>query len=254
MKTLLKIILGLVVLLIVALVAGYFFLGTIVKSGVEKVGPRVTKTDVKLKGATLSVFSGSGELKGFVIGNPEGYKSPSAIQVGSVAVNVKPGSVMSDKVVVHSIRMESPEITFEGTLGGNNLGKLLDNIKGSSESDKQTTSKDQKSSAKKLQVDDFLLTGAKVHVSTSLLGGGAATLSIPDIHMTNLGEGKDGITAAELGEKVFAQIFQSTIAAVTAQVGNLGKGATDLIKGAGTNTAPALEKATKGIGDLFKKK
>src|SRR3954465_686762 len=107
MKTLLKIVVGLVVLLILALIAGYMFLGTIVKSGVEKVGPKVTKTDVKLKGATLSVFSGSGELKGFAVGNPEGYKSPTAIQVGSVSVNVEPRSVMSDKVIVHAIKMEA---------------------------------------------------------------------------------------------------------------------------------------------------
>jgi len=254
MKTLLKIIVGLVLLLIVALVAGYFFLGTIVKAGVEKVGPRVTKTDVKLNSAALSVFSGSGELKGFVVANPQGYKSPSAIQVGSVAVNVQPGSVMSDKVVVHSIKMIAPEITFEGDLTGNNLSKLLDNIKGSSEADKQTPNKDQKSSAKKLQVDDFLLTGAKVHVATSFLGGGQATLTLPEIHLTNLGQGTDGITAAELSERVFTEIFHKTLEAVTSGVGNLGKGATDLIKGAGTNTAPALEKATKGIGDLFKKK
>lgn len=73
--------------------------------------------------------------------------------------------------------------------------------------------------------------------------------------MTNLGQGTDGITAAELSEKVFSEITQKTIAAVTAEIGNLGKGATDLIKGAaGTNTVPTLEKATKGIGDLFKKK
>src|SRR3954471_4447702 len=253
MKTLLKIVLGLVVLLIVALVAGYFFLGTIIKTGVEKVGPRVTKTDVKLKGATLSVFSGSGELKGFVVGNPEGYKSASAIQVGSVSVNVQPGSVMSDKVVVHSIKMVAPEITFEGTLGGNNLSKLLDNIKGSSDQDKQAP-KDQKSSSKKIQVDDFLMTGAQVHVSTSLLGGGAATIVLPEIHLTNLGQGSDGITPAELADKVFSEVFQKTISAVTAQIGNLGKGATDLIKGGGTNVTPSVEKATKGIGDLFKKK
>ena len=254
MKTLLKIILGLVVLLIVALVAGYFFLGSIVKTGVEKVGPRVTKTDVKLKTATLSLFSGSGELKNFVVANPEGYKTPSAIQVGSVAVSVQPGSVMSGKVIVHSIKMIAPEITFEGTLSGNNLSKLLDNIKGSSEQDKQAP-KEQKSSSKKLQVDDFLLTGAKVNLSTTLLGGRSATISIPEIHITNLGQGTDGITAAELAERVFSEITQKTIAAVTSEIGNLGKGATDLIKGAaGTNMAPTLDKATKGIGDLFKKK
>jgi len=238
----------------VALVAGYFFLGSIVKTGVEKVGPRVTKTDVKLKTATLSLFSGSGELKNFVVANPEGYKTPSAIQVGSVAVSVQPGSVMSGKVIVHSIKMIAPEITFEGTLSGNNLSKLLDNIKGSSEQDKQAP-KEQKSSSKKLQVDDFLLTGAKVNLSTTLLGGRSATISIPEIHITNLGQGTDGITAAELAERVFSEITQKTIAAVTSEIGNLGKGATDLIKGAaGTNMAPTLDKATKGIGDLFKKK
>jgi len=160
---------------------------------------------------------------------------------------------MSDKIVVHSIKMVAPEITFEGTLGGNNLSKLLDNIKGSSDQDKQAP-KDQKSSSKKIQVDDFLMTGAKVHISTSLLAGGAATIVLPEIHLTNLGQGSDGITPAELADKVFSEVFQKTISAVTAQIGNLGKGATDLIKSNGTNLTPSVEKATKGIGDIFKKK
>jgi len=86
---------------------------------------------------------------------------------------------MSDKVVVHSVKVLAPEITFEGNLGGNNLNKLLDNIKGTSEKDKQATTKEEKSSQKKLQVDDFLITGAKVHLATSLLGDRSATLSIP---------------------------------------------------------------------------
>jgi len=253
-KTILKIVGILLVLLILVLVGSLYFLGTIVKTGVEKAGPRVTKTDVKLSSAKLSLFSGSGELKDFILGNPEGYKSPSAVKVGTVAVNVQPGSVMSGKIVVHSVKVLAPEITFEGDLSGNNLSKLLDNIKGSSEKDKQATTKEEKSSQKKLQVDDFLITGAKVHVATSLLGGGSATLSIPEIHLTNLGQDADGITAAQLSEKVFAELFHRTIEAVTAQIGNLGKGATDLLKGATTNAVPSVDKITKGVGDLFKKK
>ena len=254
MKTLLKIVGVLIVLLVLVIAGSLYFLGTIVKTGVEKAGPRVTKTDVKLSSAKLSVFSGSGELKNFVIANPEGYKTPSAIQVGSVAVNVQPGSVMSDKVVVHSVKVLQPEITFEGDLSGNNLSKLLDNIKSSSEQDKQATNKKEKSSEKKFQVDDFLITGAKVHLSTSLLGGRSGTVSVPEIHLTNLGQGTNGITAAQLAEKVFSVLKEDALKAVTAEIGNLGKGATDLIKGAGTNAVPSVEKATKGIGDLFKKK
>src|SRR5215216_3176120 len=158
MKKIIKILGGLIVLVIIAVVCVFFFLGTIVKSGVEKAGPRVTKTSVKLDSATLSLFSGSGELKGFVVANPEGFKSPSIINVGTMAVQVEPRSVMSDKVVVHSVKVIAPEITLEGDLTGNNLSKLLDNIKGSSEKDKRATKKEEKSSQKKLQVDDFLIT------------------------------------------------------------------------------------------------
>ena len=254
MKTLFKVVAVLIILLILVVAGSLYFLGTIVKTGVEKAGPKVTKTDVKLSSAKLSVFSGSGELKNFVIANPEGYKTPDAIKVGSIAINVQPGSVMSDKVVVHSVKVLGPEITFEGNLGGNNLSKLLDNIKGTSEKDKQATTKEEKSSQKKLQVDDFLITGAKVHVATSLLGDRSATLSIPEIHLTNLGQGSDGITAAQLAEKVFGELVQSTLKAVTEQVGNLGKGATDMLKGATTNAVPNVDKITKGVGDLFKKK
>ena len=255
MKTLFKIVAILIILLILVLAGSLYFLGGLVKTGVEKAGPKVTKTDVKLGSAKLSVFSGSGELKNFVIGNPEGYKTPEAIKVGSVALNVQPKSVMSDKVVVHSVKVLSPEITFEGNLTGNNLKKLLDNIQGTSEKDKQATTKQEKSSQKKLQVDDFLITGTKVHLSTSLLGGRSTTLSIPEIHLTNLGQGTDGITAGELAHKVFSELYQQILPAVTQEIGNLGKGATDLLKGATTNGVPSsVDKITKDVGNLFKKK
>lgn len=253
MKKLIKILAVLIILLILAVAGSLYFLGSIVKAGVEKAGPKVTKTDVKLNNAKLSLFSGNGELKGFEIANPQGYSSPTAIKVGFVALDVAPRSVMSDKVVVHSVKVLSPEITFEGNLTGNNLGKLLDNIKSSSEKDKQATTKDEKSSQKKFQIDDFLITGAKVHVATSLLGGRSATLSVPEVHLTNLGQGADGITAAQLSEKVFEELFQNTIKSVTQQIGDLGKGATDLLKGT-TNGVPNVDSIKKGVGDLFKKK
>ena len=90
-KILIRVALAGVVLLVIAVVVGAMFLGSIVKKGVETAGPSITKTDVKLDGASLSVLSGSGTLKGFVLGNPEGYKGDFAIKVGVVDVGVKPG-------------------------------------------------------------------------------------------------------------------------------------------------------------------
>ena len=105
-------------------------LGKIMKAGVETVGPKITKTEMKLDSASLQLLGGSGTLKGFTLGNPGGYKTAAAIKAGSVGVGVKPGSLFSDKVVVRHVRVEGPEITFEGSLGtANNLSKILDNVK-----------------------------------------------------------------------------------------------------------------------------
>jgi len=250
MKKVVKILLVLFALLIVALVVAFFSLDRIVKKGVETVGPSVAKVDVKLNNAKLSPFSGSGELKGLIVGNPPGFKTPSAIQVGSVGVKVDPGSVMSDKIVVRSVNVKAPEITFEGGPGGNNLSKILENVQGTEEKP-PATKEEHKGTTKKLQVDDFVISGGKIHVSATMLGGKAATMPLPEIHLTNLGQGPEGITPAELTKRVLKEILDGTLKSVSTGVGTMGKEALESVKGAGTGT---VEKATKGIGDLFKKK
>lgn len=245
-------VIALIVLLILGVAGALYFLGAIVKKGVESTGPKITRTTVKLDSATLSIFSGHGELKDFLVGNPEGFSSPSAVRAGSVAVGVQPGSVFSDKVVVRSVRVVGPEITFEGTLAGNNLSKILANIRGTEEKDKQATTKKEQSSSKKLQVDDFLITGGKIHLTTSLLGGQSATLILPEIHLTNLGQGKDGITASELAERVFRVIVEETVR----QVGesSIGKSLPDVTKQIPGAATQQVDKVKRGLEDLLKKK
>jgi uncharacterized protein involved in outer membrane biogenesis len=246
MKTALRVLLVLFILVVVALAIAFLSLDRIVHKSVESVGPAMAKVEVKLKDVDLSPFSGSGKLQGLMVGNPPGYKSPAAIQVGSVAMKVEPRSLMGDKVIVRSLIMEAPEITFEGDLKGNNLSKILENIQGTEEKP-AATKEEQKAKTRKLQVDDFRLTNAKVHVSSSLLGGKSASVTIPEIHLANLGQGPEGITPAELTKRVLREVIEGTLKSVGGNLGDL----TGSLKGAGTNV---IDKATKNIGDLLKKK
>src|SRR5256886_1369409 len=127
-KLIIRVVLVVVVLLVVAIGVSVYCLGSIVKKGVETVGPQITGTEIKLDSATLSLLSGSGRLKGLFVGNPEGFKTASAIKVGAVSLGVAPRSVFADKIHVKEVRVEAPEITFEGGLKGNNLSRLLDNV------------------------------------------------------------------------------------------------------------------------------
>src|SRR5262245_8604885 len=111
-KLFLSVVAILVVLLVAVLVVVYFSLNTIVKRGVETVGPTITKVEVKLGAVNLSPFSGRGELSGLVVGNPEGFKSASALSVQEVRVALKPKSVFSEPIVVDEISVKAPEITF----------------------------------------------------------------------------------------------------------------------------------------------
>jgi len=239
----------LVLVLIVVTVMIYgLFLDRIVKAGVETIGPKIVQVPITLDKINLSLLTGSATVKGLVVGNPEGYKTPFAISVGTASVGVNPFSVLSDKIVVRSIVVQSPEITFEGGLGGNNLGKILDNVDSVAQSGGPVSTNKTAASkpAKKIEVDDFLITGARIHVSLTDLGGKEMTLPLPDIHLTNLGKGTGGLTATDLTRAVLQAITSATIKEVTSSASDLGKGLENL-GGAGVN------KLKSGLGGLFGK-
>src|SRR5262245_35458991 len=193
-KILIRMVLIALVCLVGLIIVLTLSLGSIIKKGVETVGPQITKTEMKLDSASISALSGSGTLKGFLLGNPEGYKTPSAIKVGEISVGLKPVSVLSDKIHVTHVRVQAPEITFEGTVGTkNNLSKIMENVDAATGGAGKSTDKSQgdKSASRKLQVDDFLISGAKVNVSMTLLGGKSVDVPLPDIHLTGLGTGPE---------------------------------------------------------------
>jgi uncharacterized protein involved in outer membrane biogenesis len=239
-------------LLVVVAVAGFLFLGTIVKAGVQKGGPYITKVPVTLDAANISVLDGSGQLKGFIMGNPQGFKAPQSVRVGSIAMKLEPGSLLAEKMIVRSVRVEAPEITYEAAFGGSNIGKILENIQAVASQSKSNP--EQPGSKKKLQVDEFVITGAKLNVTASVLGGQTATLALPEIRLSNLGQGPEGITATELSAMAFSQVVEAAAKAVTANAVKLGGNVAEAAKNVGTDAKDRLKKASSGISDLIKKR
>ena len=266
-KLIFRLLIALVVVVILAVLAAGLFLDGAIKKGVETFGPKLTKVDIKLQSVHLSLFSGSGTIKGLVVGNPEGYKMPSAISVGTATLTLKPGSLLSDKIVIKSIYVQGPEITYETDLKHNNLSKILANVQAATGGGGREPAKPKEPAqpkeqappktakpAKKLEVDDFVISGAKVHVSVTTLGGQAATIPLPDIHLQDLGTGPEGITPAELTKRVLEAIEKGSVQASSGAVADIGKGAVYLTKDVGGLGTNSVDKVTKGIGGLFKKK
>ncbi len=231
-------------------------LGSIVKAGVETVGPTLTKTTLKLDKASFSLFAGRAELDGLSVGNPTGFKSESAITVGEVVLQVKPSSVASDVVEIDEITIKAPVITYEQGMSGNNLSKLLANVNESTASltgTKEPAKKEDKSapaapaSEKRFRVKLVRVEGATVKVSATILGGTALPIPLPPITIENIGTTGPGVTAGELTAEVLRQVLSGVTKAVTE---SLTKGGGLLKDAAGG----AVDKAGEGLKNLFKKK
>jgi hypothetical protein len=240
-----------VALLAAALLALYLNLSSLVKKAVETFGPEMTKVDVRLGSASLSPFSGGGELSLLFVGNPPGYSTPSAIRVGDIKVAVRLSSLMSDTIVVDEVSVRQPEITLEGSLTGNNLTKILDNINGSAGEAKKTgeAAPGAKKAGKKIIVKDLVIEGGKVNLSTPMLGGKSITVPLPPLHLQNLGSAENGVTPAELVQEVMKPLLGSVVQAGEAGLASALKDVTGL----GKQGADQLKNAGKSISDLFKK-
>jgi len=254
-KIIFRLFMALIVLVLLAVIAVHFFLDGAIKRAVETIGPDLTKVQVKLGSVNLLLLSGSGKIGGLVIGNPEGYKSPSAISVGTVSIAIQPTSLLGDKIIVESINVQAPEVTFETDLRHNNLGKILSNLDETAAGGGKTPAQSKEPGmSKKLEVDDFVISGGKIRVVVSTFAGKTATASLPEIHLKDLGKGPEGITPAELARQVLQALEKGAAKAAEGAIADLSKGALYLSNEPGKVATNSVDKVTRGIGDLFKKK
>lgn len=232
---------------VVVLVVGVLILSgkinPIVKSGVEKAGPVILKAPVTLDAVNISFFSGSGELKGFTIGNPAGYKTTHAFSMDRLKIDLDVKSVTSDKIHIKNIIINSPSVIFEGGFGKSNLSQLQANaaeFTGSSGAgDKKEISSE---GGKKLLIDHVLIDNGSISVSMGILQGQELTVPLPKIELKDIGKEKDANISDVLGE-ILAAVNKAAIPAVQKGVGS--------ITGGVEKTGEALQdKAQEGLGKI----
>ena len=233
-------VLGLVVLLI----GGYFVvayaLGSIVKSGVNNFGPRLTQTKVELASASLSPLSGSGTLSGLSVGNPKGWSEGRAFYLGKVHVDIVTRSILGDPIVINEILIDEPEFNYETKILSSNIKDLLKNIEdftgGGGQEPVTKAGKPRKFIVKK-----FRFTHGKATVG---LGANALAVTLPPISLDDLGVAEGGITADQMAGVLMKQVLGSVVAGSASALGS-GDLSVDKLK-------EAAKKAGDSIKNMFK--
>ncbi len=258
MKWLLRIGGGLLILLVVLVVILSIYLGSIVKLTVEKGGSALVGVPIKLEKVQFRLLRGYVQLKGFELGNPEGYKTDNAIRVGEITVDLAMRSLLSDTIEISRVYVNAPEITYEVGLGESNIGRIMKQMAGKEQQAEAKAPADKPAAAKgegkKVVIDDFLIENGKVKLSTTAAMGAAAPIPLPAIHLTGIGreEGKQGATPLEVATRIFGAIAGSVTDVATGALKLLGKGAAAVGSGAASAAGAAADaagSAASAVGD-----
>ncbi len=276
-KTLLKGVIGLVLLVVIVLLlavgAALFYIDTLAKTAVETGGTVALGVPTRVDNIDLSIFSGKCQINGLRVSNPVGYQAENFLRLDLGRVEVQPGSLRQDTIVIPEILLQGVQVSIEKTRDGANYDQILQNLQKLSqtrEQDKQPAPAEPQASqpGRKMLIQRLTVREVAVQVRIAgLLKPVETTIKLPkDIELTDIGSAED---AGAQMKDVVAVIVQSLLTAIVEQGGGLipgeigqeltkglegVKAISDLgvktIGGVGGNLTGAVEDVTKDVGKL----
>jgi len=239
-----KLIIGVVLGIIILLVILSFSIDGIVKGAIESTGSKVLGTQVTVQNVALSLFNGSGTIKGLVVANPTGFKEPYLFKLGTVNVAMSIPSLLSDTIVVKNVSISHPNIMFETNANTSNMKTVLKHIEQStgnntthatnSKIHKTHKTKQPTGPFKNLIIQHLSLTKAVVKGNLGELA--TVHMQIPDVVLHDIG-GKQGISVKSATQQII-HALTNTLSHAKTQVKATKKG-------------ERLEQFLQGVGDLL---
>lgn len=232
-----KIVIGVIVLVVIAAgIAWYLFsnLDSIVKAAIEHYGTAVTQAEVRVDKVTIAISSGTAQISGLTVANPQGFSTAKALELGSITISIDPTSITgSGPIVIKRVDVKQPQVIYElNNSGITNLDTIRKNAAAYGGTARSA------GSTRKLIIDDLVIRDGRVGISQTLLHGKSLSVPLPEIHLTNIGRKSGGATPGKVAQDVVeaissaaAKVGSSAVAkSVGAAVGGAGHGVSGEIK------------------------
>lgn len=279
MRKLIRSAVVLVLAIVAAGIAFWYYVDVIAKTGIEKgatyalgVPTTVHKADVGLWGGTLLI-------ENLTVGNPEGFKTPHLLAVKRSDLGVVTNTLFGDTIEVNRFELDGLDLHIEQKPGTSNVSTVLDHIKAKAgDPSEPGEAEEEGAGGKKVKVDRIVVRNVTAHVQVLPIGGDATTLNIevPEIILEDVtSDNAEGIAVAELTRRILPAILTAVIKKgrgtipdmdldrLAADVGEttraLGEQARGLVEQVGKDAGGLLDKVFKGgeegkggLGDTLK--
>ncbi len=127
-KALKIILLSMASLVLLLVLVVLFWLGPTVKVIVKMIGPQALGTPIAIEKLSINPRKGILHLSGFSIANQESFGESNAVALASLDIAIEMGSIFSQTVMVHQVRINSPHFTFEQSSASDNIAEYIRSI------------------------------------------------------------------------------------------------------------------------------
>lgn len=240
----------LVVIVIVLLASA----GGTIKTAVNTFGPDLLGVPVSLKDADVRPLSGRAHLKGLRVGNPEGFNTPSLLEVDNVDVELDMLSLFTDTIHVRRAHIEKPRFTYEKGDGRSNVSVVKDTLNADRKKEGQPPAGStnapaakkpgEKKAEKKIIIDQLVIKDPQLNATLTLLNGNYVAVRLDDIELRDIGRAEGGLTFSDAVRQIVDTIAGDIEAAVGEVAGSLKETANEVKKAA----APLIDAFKNAFG------
>jgi hypothetical protein len=256
MKKIFTILAIVIIVLVVALAIVFSSLGRIIKTGVQTVGSQVTKSQITVDDIDLSLLGGKLVIDNLVIGNPEGFKTDSAMRLGKVQVKLNPKSIFSDSIEIYEVLVDAPQITYERSLTSSNISVIQKNVNAflpkDDGKDKDKEEDKDKEPGKKVVIDQVTVSNGQINLSATLLQGAALPVPLPTVSLVDIGKTRT-VTPPEAAAQVLSKVLSSILDVATEAIKKVASAPGELLQSVTSEGTKKAEEAKKDIQDAAAK-
>lgn len=205
MKQTSKVTLGVILVLLLLIAGGVWFLyrnlDNVVAGIIEREGTHATQTDVTVGSVSIDLRKGRAGIASLTVANPEGFSSQPAIALEDFAIELDPLALAAEPLVIKSIRVDGAHLLVEQDGTRNNLETILESVQRLANG-----AATPQADARKLVIERFELQNAGATLLVPRLGE-ERELRMPAIVLTDIGRATNGATAGSIARQLLTPII-----------------------------------------------
>lgn len=210
MRIVVRVAIGLVLLLVLALGLVWIFQGSVVKAAIQRGGGWATGVETRVDDVSAGLLGGQLELEELTLANPPGFGAEPFFALRAAKADWDSRSLLGDEIHVRELALDGLALRIERNASGTNYGKILDHAR--SKGGKPAEPEPEAGSKKTLVVDRIVLRdlSAELILADLPISTGPLKVTVPRLEIKDFRS--DGETHEIIGN-LLAQIVDQALAA-----------------------------------------